>query len=234
MGTVADVDHPQNATFPSNGGTAHGYLALPPGGRGPGLVVIQEWWGLTTHLQDVTDRFAAEGFVALAPDLYGGRATHDAAEAEELATSLPRDRAVRDLAGAVDHLLGHDAVTSSTVGAVGFCMGGGFVLSLAAAAGEKVSAAVPFYGTVGDSPDLSTMTALVQGHYGRQDHSIPAEVVEQMADRIERETGKAPRIHWYDAGHAFVNDENPKGNFDPEAAALAWGRAVDHLRAQVR
>ena len=124
---------------------------------------------------------------------------------------------MRDLAGAVDHLLGHDAVTSSTVGAVGFCMGGGFVLSLAAAAGEKVSAAVPFYGTVGDSPDLSTLAAQVQGHYGRQDHSIPVEAVELMAARIERET-RAPQIHGYDAGHAFVNDENLKGTYSPEAA----------------
>ena len=68
----------QNVTFPSNGGTAHGYLAVPESGSGPGLVVIQEWWGLTTHIKDVTDRFAAEGFVALAPDLYGGTTTHDA------------------------------------------------------------------------------------------------------------------------------------------------------------
>ena len=228
------MDHPQNTTFPSNGGTAHGYLALPPGGRGPGLVVIQEWWGLTTHIQDVTDRFAAEGFVALAPDLYGGRTTHDSDEAKELASSLPRDQAVRDLAGAVDHLLGHDAVTSSTVGAVGFCMGGGFVLSLAAQVGEKVSAAVPFYGLVGDATDFSSMAAHVQGHYGRLDQGIPVEQVEAMAARIEEQTGRAPQIHLYDAGHAFVNDENPKGNHDPQSAALAWGRAVEFLRRHVR
>jgi carboxymethylenebutenolidase len=221
---------PQNTSFPSGGGTAHGYLALPPSGSGPGLVVIQEWWGLTTHIQDVTDRFAAEGFVALAPDLYGGRTTHDAAEARELATSLPRDRAVRDLAGAVDHLLGHDAVTSTAVGAVGFCMGGGFVLSMAAQLGDKVSAAVAFYGIAGDSPSFTTTTARVQGHYGRLDHTIPVEAVEEMAARIERESGKAPEIHLYDAGHAFLNDENPKGNYDAASASLAWGRAVEFLR----
>src|SRR3954469_10187887 len=110
----------QNVTFPSNGGTAHGYLATPASGSGPGVIVIQEWWGLTDHIVSIADRLAAEGFVALAPDLFGGRTTHDADEAGELLSQLPVDQAARDLAGAVDYLLGHEAVTSSKVGAVGF------------------------------------------------------------------------------------------------------------------
>ena len=182
----------------------------------------------------VTDRFAAEGFVALAPDLYGGRTTHDAAEANELATSLPRDRAVRDLSGAVDHLLGHDAVTSSTVGAVGFCMGGGFVLSLAAAVGREGlrgravlrdcrRRARPVDDDRRGAGPLRPAGPQHPGGRGRAE-----------SDRIERETGRAPRIHLYDAGHAFVNDENLKGTFDPETAALAWSRAVEFLREQVR
>ncbi len=165
------TDNPvQNVTFPSNGGTAHGYLALPEAGRGPGLVVIQEWWGLTGHITDVTDRFAAEGFVALAPDLFGGATTHDSDEAGRLMSELPVDGAAQDLAGAVDFLLGHDAVTSSRVGAVGFCMGGGFVLVLAAQQGDRIGAAVPFYGVLKeDYPDLSGLTAPVLGHFGEQD-----------------------------------------------------------------
>jgi len=126
----------QNVTFPSNGTTAHGYLALPEGGSGHGVIVIQEWWGLTSHIADVTNRLAAEGFVALAPDLYGGSTTHDSAEAGELMQQLPVQQAARDLAGAVDFLLAHDAVTSMTVGAVGFCMGGGFVVTMAAQLGD--------------------------------------------------------------------------------------------------
>jgi len=105
---VAVTENPvQNVTFPSNGGTAHGYLAVPGSGSGPGLVVIQEWWGLTTHIKDVTDRFAAEGFVALAPDLYGGPTTHDGEEAGRLMQELPVGQAAQDLGGAVDFLLGH-------------------------------------------------------------------------------------------------------------------------------
>src|SRR5674476_1617325 len=90
----------QNVTFPSNGSTAHGYLALPESGRGPGVIVIQEWWGLVSHIADVTDRLAREGYVALAPDLFGGTTTHDAAEAGKLMQELPVDRAVRELGGA--------------------------------------------------------------------------------------------------------------------------------------
>ena len=97
----------QNTTFPSGSGTAHGYLALPATGSGPGVIVIQEWWGLTDHISGIADRLAAEGFVALAPDLYGGTTTHDADEAGRLMMELPVDQAARDLAGAVDFLLGH-------------------------------------------------------------------------------------------------------------------------------
>jgi len=99
---MAETENPrQNMTFPSNGHEAHGYLALPPSGSGPGLVVIQEWWGLTSHIADITDRFAAAGFVALAPDLYGGATTHDADEAGRLMGELPIAQATKDLAGAV-------------------------------------------------------------------------------------------------------------------------------------
>ena len=134
----------QNVTFPRNGTQAHGYLAVPPGGSGPGVIVVQEWWGLDDHIVDICDRFAAEGFVALAPDLMGGRVAHDSDEAGEMMQKLPAEQAARDLGGAVDYLLGQDSVTSSTVGVVGFCMGGGFALMLAAQQGDRVTAAVPF------------------------------------------------------------------------------------------
>src|SRR3954464_5489387 len=108
------TDNPrQNVTFPSNGSQAHGYLATPASGNGPGVIVIQEWWGLTDHIADVSDRLAGEGFVALAPDLFGGKVAHDADEAMKLLTELPVDRAARDLSGAVDYLLGLDSVTPS-------------------------------------------------------------------------------------------------------------------------
>jgi len=231
---MADQGSRQNTTFPSGGGQAHGYLALPASGSGPGVIVIQEWWGLTDHIADVTDRLAAEGFVALAPDLYGGRTTHDADEAGELMMSLPVEQAARDLGGAVDFLLGHEAVTSRTVGTVGFCMGGGFVLLLAAQQGEKVSAAVPYYGVGPAVPSTYTgLTAAVQGHYGLQDDFYPADDAKAQAEQIRSESGAEVEFHFYEAAHAFHNDTNKLGTYSPDDAALAWSRTVDFLRSKV-
>ena len=224
----------QNVTFPSNGHTAHGYLKLPESGTGPGIIVIQEWWGLTTHMADICDRLAGAGFVALAPDLYGGPTTHDAAEAKDMMIAMPVERATRDLSGAVDFLLDQDAVTSRQVGVIGFCMGGGFALGLAAERPEQVAAAVPFYGMAKDPAVAKSITGAVQGHYGEQDGSIPADKVQAFFDEL-RDAREAPaELHLYPAGHAFLNDENLIGTYDPEAAQLAWARAVEFLREHVR
>lgn len=221
----------QNTTFASNGGQAHGYLALPAGGSGPGVIVIQEWWGLTDHIVDVTDRLAAEGFVALAPDLFGGRTTHDADEAGELMSQLPVAKAARDLSGAVDFLLDHQAVTCGKVGAVGFCMGGGFVLMLAAQQGDRIGAAVPFYG-VGDGlpTRYDGLTAAVQGHYGEQDQMYPASAARELEQQIRTESGADVEFFYYPAGHAFHNEANLLGTYDPDSARLAWQRSVQFLR----
>ena len=224
----------QNVTFPSGGRTAHGYLAVPESGSGPGLIVIQEWWGLDDSLAAIVDRFAAEGFVALAPDLYGGRVSHEASTAGELMNQLPVEQAARDLAGAVDFLLGHDAVTSEKVGAVGFCMGGGFVLMLAAQEGDRIGAAVPFYGVGPGLPDsYRTLTAPVQGHYGQTDQMYPLEDAMKLDEQLQREAGVETDIHYYPAGHAFMNPDNHMGTYDPELAAVAWQRTVGFLHAKL-
>ena len=224
----------QNTSFPSGSGQAHGYLALPPSGSGPGVIVIQEWWGLTDHIADVTDRLAAEGFVALAPDLFGGRTTHDADEAGQLMSELPVDQAARDLGGAVDFLLGHDAVTSATVGAVGFCMGGGFVLLLAVQQDGRVSAAVPYYGVGPAVPQTyEGLTAAVQGHYGERDDFYPAADARAQAEQIRTESGAEVEFHFYDAAHAFHNDTNALGTYSEGDAATAWRRTVEFLRSRL-
>ncbi|MGH4026451.1 MAG: dienelactone hydrolase family protein [Pseudonocardiaceae bacterium] len=224
----------QNVSFPSNGSTAHGYLALPASGSGPGVVVIQEWWGLTSHIKDVADRLATEGFVALAPDLFGGATTHDAEEAGRLMQDLPVDRAARDLGGAVHYLLAHDAVTSEKVGALGFCMGGGFVLLLAAQQGDKIGAAVPFYGVLGaEYPSFENLTAPLLGHFGELDEMATPDAVRELAVTIEQQSGQRPDFRLYPAGHAFFNDENLIGTYDPEQAAKAWDATISFLRAQL-
>ena len=225
----------QNVTFPSNGNEAHGYLAKPASGSGPGLIVIQEWWGLDDHMADIVDRFAAEGFVALAPDLFGGTVAHDSDEAGRLLQELPVDRAARDLAGSVDYLLADDAVTSSTVGVVGYCMGGGFVLLLAANEGRKIGAAVPFYGVGPGIPDTyRSVTAPIQGHYGEQDEMYPVDQARAQEQQIRDESQNSVEFFYYPAGHAFHNDKDRLGTYDKASAELAWNRTLEFLRANVR
>ncbi len=220
----------QNVEFPSNGGNAHGYLALPEAGSGPGVVVIQEWWGLTSHIADITDRFARAGFVALAPDLYGGATTHDASEAGEMMSKLPVERATRDLAGAIDFLLGRDEVLGGSVGVVGFCMGGAFVLRMAAEQGAKVAAAVPFY-PVGPLPeDYAGLRAAVLAHFGDQDAFMDPNAAAALEASLRTGTPAEVKIVRYPAGHAFLNDENLLGTYDPEAAAAAWDATVSFLK----
>jgi carboxymethylenebutenolidase len=197
--------------------------------------VIQEWWGLTDHIKDVTDRFAAEGFVALAPDLYGGTTTHDADEAGQLMQDLPVTEAVKDLSGAVDLLLEHEAVTSAKVGAVGFCMGGGFVLVLAAEDADRIGAAVPYYGVGGyDQVDLSKVQAPVLGHFGENDDFAPPSAVEDLRGRLEASSAPIVDLRVHEgAGHAFFNDEDHLGTYDPELARTTWATTLaflhDHL-----
>ena len=224
----------QVLSFEQDGVKGSGYLSEPSGTPQGGMIVIQEWWGLTDHIADVSDRLAAEGFVALAPDLFGGRTTHDAEEAGRLMSQLPVEQAARDLGGAVDFLLSHDAVTSATVGAVGFCMGGGFVLLLAVQQDGRVSAAVPYYGVGTAVPQTyEGLTAAVQGHYGERDDFYPADDAKAQAEQIRRESGAEVEFHFYDAGHAFHNDTNALGTYSEQDARTAWSRTVEFLRTQV-
>jgi carboxymethylenebutenolidase len=223
----------QNLTFASNGGQAHGYLAKPASGSGPGVIVVQEWWGLDDHMADIVDRFAAEGFVTLAPDLFGGRVAHDADTAGKYMSELPPEDAARDLGGAVDYLVADGSVTSSKVGVVGFCMGGAFALALAGQQGDRIGAAVAFYG-VGSIPnDFSGIVAPVQGHYGQRDEFYPVEQARAQEQQMNQQTQNSVEFHYYDAGHAFHNDKDKLGTYDADLAKLAWSRTVEFLRTNL-
>lgn len=215
--------------FTSDGGTAGGYLSLPAAGGGPGVIVLQEWWGLVPHIKDVADRFAAEGFVALAPDLYHGAATKSPDEAGKLMMALDIDRTEKDLRGAVNYLLDHERVTSAQVGTVGFCMGG--VLSLyAATKNEQVGACVVFYGIHPKvEPDLPNLQAPVLGIYAENDGSVPPTAVHALEEKL-KSLGKDVRVHIYPGtDHAFFNDMRPEVH-DPAASADAWKRTLNFFR----
>src|SRR3954452_13688804 len=188
--------------FKSNGDTARGYLAVPASGSGPGVIVVQEWWGLNPQMKGVADRLAGEGFVALAPDLYRGElAEHDEMDkAGHLMSTLPMDRAARDMTGAVDFLSDHAATTGDATGAIGFCMGGGLVLTLGCLRPDKGKACVSYYGVVGfddeGAPDWSKLDAAVQGHYAANDDFFPAAKAEALEAGLKG-LGKDVTVHVY-------------------------------------
>src|SRR5215216_5198050 len=166
--------------FPSNGGTGRGYLARSVEGAGPGIVVIQEWWGLVPHIEQVCDRFAAEGFVALAPDLYHGEKATSPDQAGKLMMSMRMDEAAKDLAGAIDYVQQQPGVTGSKVGTVGFCMGGALSL-FAASQNPEVGACVVFYGGHPNvQPDLPNLQAPVLGIFAGKDSFVNQSVVNTL------------------------------------------------------
>jgi carboxymethylenebutenolidase len=224
----------ETVSFASNGDTAYGYLALPGTDTGPGVLVLQEWWGLVPQIKRVCDRLADECFVALAPDLYRGElAQHtEMDKAGKLMSTLPADRAARDMGGAVDFLRAHDAVQGDQVGVVGFCMGGMLTLIVAAQQGDKVGAAAPFYGApLGESaPDWSNLTAAVHGHYAENDDFFSPGPIKALEDEL-RGMGKDVVFEMHPGtGHAFANEENALGTHDPAAADKAWTTTVAFLR----
>jgi carboxymethylenebutenolidase len=225
----------QNVEFPSNGSSGQGYLAVPESGSGPGVIVIQEWWGLVPHIVEVADRLAAEGFVALAPDLYRGESTTEPDEAGKLMMALNLERAAKDMSGAVTYLLDHEAVTSSKVGVVGFCMGGGLALVLACNEGDRIGACVPFYGVIpwpDAQPDWSQLTAPVQGHFAENDGMFGPEAVSQLQQTLDDLGKQAELIVYPGVDHAFFNDTRPEV-YDAEASELAWNRTLGFFRAQL-
>jgi carboxymethylenebutenolidase len=217
-------------TFASNGGTCEGYLATP-GDRGPGVVVIQEYWGLVPHIKDVVDRFAAAGFTAVAPDLYHGQAASEPDGAGKLMMALNIGQAAKDMSGAVD--LVQERSGRSAVGVVGFCMGGGLALVLATQRPDAVKAVAPFYGLIpweSAQPDWSKLDAKVVGQYAAEDGYFSPELARGFEQQL-KDLGKDATIHIHPGvDHAFFNDTRPEV-YSAEASASAWDETLDLFRS---
>ena len=219
-------------SFKSNGGTANGYLSLPEGGKGKAVILLQEWWGLVDHIKDVADRLAKEGYTVLAPDLYHGEATNNPTDAQKLAMAMEISQVEKDVRGCVEYLLLSGHSSSSSVGIVGFCMGGALSL-YSACLNSQISACVVFYGIRKDVENkFDQLKAKVIGFFGDQDKANPVDRVRDVEARLQG-LDKSNNFTIYEgAQHAFFNDTRPA--YNPEAAKDAWGKMLNFFNTTIQ
>jgi len=226
--------HAENVTFPVNGDSARGYLAQPDGdGPFPAVVVIQEWWGLDAHIQSLAERFAGEGFVALAPDLYHGQVAAEPDDARKLVMSMNMDVALSEIRAALSYLTDMGAVEPKSVGVIGFCMGGRLTLATASTGDDRIGAIAAFYGGgVQPTPEFVKGIAVpVLAGYGEEDQSIPADQREALAAEMDRQEKTFDMVVYPGAQHAFMNDMRPA--YNANAASDAWTRAVQWFHTHI-
>ncbi|HEY2947783.1 MAG TPA: dienelactone hydrolase family protein [Micromonosporaceae bacterium] len=220
-------------SYRSNGGTSEGYLATSATGSGPGVIVIQEYWGLVPHIVSVADRFAEAGFVALAPDLYHGVQAAEPDEAGKLLMGLAMDQAARDIAGAAANLVERAEVTAK-VGCVGFCAGGSLAM-WSATLSDEIVATVGFYPVLPwerMSPKWSNYSGKVAMIHC--DGGVPSDTpgIQQAKQAIEAADGECVTYDYPDTHHAFFNDDRPEV-YHADAATTAWARTVELFRTRL-
>jgi len=218
-----------------NGDGAYAYVAQPDDdAQHPGVVLIQEWWGIEAHVRDLAQRLATEGFVVAVPDLYHGKVATEPDDAMKMVMLLRKnmDRACEEIIGALETLKAMPNVEPKKLGLIGFCVGGTLTFTVAARYSD-LGAVVPFYpGGYDPSPEeVAKVGAPVLAVFGRRDHSIPQAQIEKI-ERLYKDAGKDITVRVYDAGHAFLNPDHGDGH--PEAAADAWPRAVNFLREHLK
>jgi len=227
--------HTENVTFPVNGDSERGYLAQPDGdGPFPAVVVIQEWWGLDDHIKSLADRFAGEGFVALAPDLYHGQVATEPDDARKLVMELNMDVALSEIRAAMSYLTDLPVVQPKRICIIGFCMGGRLSLATASTGDSRIGAVAAFYGGgVQPTPEfVRGITAPVLAVYGELDGGIPPEQYNALAAEMDKQAKTFDMVVYPGAEHAFMNDSRP--SYNPGAAADAWTRAVQWFTSNVR
>ena len=223
-------DRQPRIEFPSGSGNASGYLALPAPpstGRKPAIIVIQEWWGLNDWVEQQANRFAGQGYVALAVDLYRGKVAADPEEAHELMRGLPEDRAIADLKAGFDYLTKRPDVDPERIGVVGWCMGGGYALAFATAE-PRLKATVINYGRlVTDFDTIAKLNAPILGNFGDEDRGIPVEDVKKFGQTLTK-AGKLGDIKIYEGeGHGFMSKESA-------ATSDAWNRIDGFFKRNLR
>lgn len=221
-------------TFPSRGGDASAYVVAPPTpGKHPAILVIQEWWGLNDWIKDDADRFASQGYVAAAVDLYRGKVAATPEVAHELMRGLDEPRGLADLEAAVDMLSKRPDVDPQRIGAIGWCMGGGYALSFAATE-PRLAAVVVNYGHLLTTPQaIDALKMPLLGNFAGEDQGIPPADVQAFAAKVKEKNKDVDVKIYSGAGHAFMNPNNTKG-YDDAAAKDAWARIDAFFKARLK
>jgi carboxymethylenebutenolidase len=221
--------------LPVNGNGAYALVSRPDDdAKHPGLVLIQEWWGIEPHITDLAQKLATEGFVVAVPDLYHGQIATEPDDAQRMMMMLRQnvDNAVKEIIGALDTVKDMQDVEPKKLGLIGFCMGG-FLTYTVAERYPDLAAVVSFYGA-GYKPtpeSAARVTAPVLAIYGSQDASTPSEDIEHI-EKTYKDAGKDITVKVYEAGHAFINPMHGMGN--EQAAAEAWPLAVQFLKEKLQ
>lgn len=217
-----------NVTFPFGAAQGSGFLAIPAanGGSRPGILVIQEWWGMNDHIKDITQRLAGEGFAALAVDMYDGKATKDPKEAQAIMMAMDKKAAVEKLNGAVTYLKSNPQV--GKIGVIGFCMGGFFSLTLASI-NKEIGAATPFYGMIPPDDLLEQIRTPVLYFYGEKDGHIHGTDIDRLEQALKKTGNSGGAVRYPDSDHAFFNDTRTEV-YNPKDAKDAWERALAFLK----
>jgi carboxymethylenebutenolidase len=222
---------PKNVTYKSGSDTVHGILYTPAGkGPFPGIIVIHEWWGLNDWVKEQASKLADQGYITLAIDLYRGKVATTPNEAHEFMGGVPQDRAKRDLQAAFNFLQSQADVKKDRIGAIGWCMGGGYALQLAidqpSLRADAINYGVYDYASLAKNPDqIKKINASILGLFGAQDRGIPTNDLKAFVDAMAKQGKKADFSVYSDAGHAFENPNNKDG-YRPKDAQSAWKRIV--------
>lgn len=219
----------KNITFKSGDETGSGVLFVPAtkgNGKLPAIVVIQEWWGLNDWVKQQAEELASQGYITLAPDLYRGKIAKTRDEAHELANGLPPERAMRDLRGAVAYLKSQPNVDPNKIGAIGWCMGGGYAAQLAVDEPTLIADVVN-YGQLPESDaEVKSIKAKMLGNFGGKDQGIPATAVRKFEEQMKTNGNTVDFKIYPEAGHGFQNPSNKSG-YNAEATADAKKRTAD-------
>lgn len=231
---LAAAPKTETVRYKSGEETVSGYLAAPETpGKHAAIIVIHEWWGLNDWVKEQAQKFAAEGYVVLAVDLYRGKVATTPEEAHELMRGVPPDRGLRDLQAAFDYLAARSDVQPEKIGAGGWCMGGGYAIQFAVAE-PRLAACIVNYGPLPtEAANLAKIKTPVLGNFGAEDRGIPADAVRAFAAAMQT-AGKTADVKIYEgAGHAFENPNNTAG-YRAAAAADAWQRMVAFFKAHLK